>query len=287
MRLIVSTGLPSDDAVPIGFGGDLLYVNTGLYWHAEPLMGEYVYLLSGFERVTVPLLASVHPRDWRRLLFLSSFTREDAPSPRMLFPPVPGVVPLSVASIGEYLVGRGKAGSVAVWADPLDRSIIYKAIVAGLESGLEELWLVYVYTSPPLLGDLEIGDTPAAYFYLRRHFPNMLNKVSVGRTVRLEENSLRFKGHMAGYAPTVRRRGLDLLGVAFGARARVAREILLDNLESGGSMLLKSVLEFLRDDKLYLDVFNRLLDYGYLKLAGIPPQIAITEKGLYALGQKR
>ena len=273
MRLVVSTKIPDTDSISVGLGGNPLYVNTSLFWHAEPLMGEYTSLLSGFERVTVPLLASIHPRDWRRLLFLANFTQEEAPGPGMLLPVCClEVLPLAVAS----LAGEGK---VAVWADPLDRNILYRIVVAGLQAGIGELWLVHVYSAPQLLGDLEVGDTPAAYYFLKRYFPRMTDRVSF----RLEEKSLKFREHMAGYTLTTHRRDVDLLGEAFGPRARVAREILLDNLESGGSMLLKSVLDYLREDKLYLDVFNRLLDYGYLKLTGIPPQVAITEKGLYVL----
>jgi len=281
MRLVVSTGkLPSSSAVLIGLGEQeqvQLYVRTSMYWHAAPLMGEYSHLLKRFDAVTVPLLAAVQPRDWRRLLFLSEFTQEKAPGPGMIL--VQELAPLSVASAGEYFAAMGRRAVVALWADPLDRHTLYNTVVAGLESGVKELWLVYVYGSPPILGDLEIGSSPAAYFYLKRFFPRMVDRVNY----RLEEG-LVFRDHLQNHRVIHGRgREIDLLRLAFGDSVQLAKDVLEDMLENGGAVALKSLLDFTREDKEYMGIFERLVDYGYLRLAGVPPQVVITEKGLYAL----
>lgn len=283
MRLIISTRFPPSDLASVGFGGDLLYVNTSLYWFADSLLGEYAHLLHGFERVTVPLLASIHPREWRKLLFLSGFVQEKAPGPGMQFPPMCclGLLPLVVASAGEYMSERGLEARVALWADFLDRDLLGRVVAAGVESSVKDLWLVYVYTRPALYGDMEIGSSPAAYFYLKIFFPRMTDRVSF----KLEEKSLRFNEHLQNYRRMYRRRQIDLLELAFRDKAGLARDVLQDVIENGGSLALKSLLDFTREDKDYKDIFHRLVDYGYLKMQGVPPQITITEKGLYALGQ--
>ena len=227
-------------------------------------------------------LASISPYAWRVMAFLHGFTQDKGFGGMMAVPMVsPSLVLAGVASLegaGVDVVG------VEAWLLPR-RSLFELLRVA--ERVVKRLVLFFRGGVLHVYDSLVLGARPESRFALRDLglYRTGFDESNLSQVGSGEGDEIMFNeyGCSPGETYSWRRRDVDLLGEAFGGLARAAREVLEDIIDGGGSTVLKSVLEFVKEDRLYLGVFHKLLDYGYLRLAGVPPQVVITEKGLYAL----
>ena len=215
---------------------------------------------------------AVEPDEWWEILKVAVYTGEPKQEQSVqLLPFAPHVS--SLAAIGQR--------EVCIYAEGISQSFIASLIHALSASGTERLILV----NPPFTTQwqsLRASGVVGYSFARRASLPRVIQLRALARADFNVEKSEFSGGDPIACKHPERSRQPDLVKLAFGDGADLARAILSELEASGGIMSYRAFMDTSSSlDQQGRSIARRLILYGYVAFR--QAQVELTEKGLYVL----